>query len=126
LEYYLLGRIFKTTWFNRFASKEGITNSELRELVNELEAGNAEANLGGNVFKLRIARSGKGKSSGYRVIVFFKSRSRTFYVYGFAKSSRANIDQRELKKLKKQADSLFNMSNDQIEFALEEGVVIEI
>jgi hypothetical protein len=40
-------RIFKNTWFTRFADKGGITNGELRELVNQLEAGQAEADLGG-------------------------------------------------------------------------------
>jgi hypothetical protein len=29
----IIVRIFKNTWFARFASKEGITDSELREIV---------------------------------------------------------------------------------------------
>ena len=66
-------RVFKNTWFTRFAKKEGITDSELREAVNQLEAGQADADLGGGVYKVRIARPGKGKSGGYRVIVFFRS-----------------------------------------------------
>jgi len=75
-------RIFKNTWFNRFASKEGIVDDELREAVNQLEAGQTDADLGGGVYKIRIARPGEGKSGGYRVIVFFKSEERTFFVYG--------------------------------------------
>jgi hypothetical protein len=119
-------RIFKNTWFDRFAGKEEITDVELREFVNRLEAGQAEAKLGGGVFKVRIARPGEGKSGGYRVIVFFRSRERTFYVYGFAKSDRSNISQKELKKLRKQAASLLFMSDDQIATALKEGVLKEI
>ncbi|MDR2717661.1 MAG: type II toxin-antitoxin system RelE/ParE family toxin, partial [Treponema sp.] len=34
-------RIFRNTWFTRFAKKEGITDSELRETVDRLEAGQA-------------------------------------------------------------------------------------
>jgi hypothetical protein len=81
-------RIFKNTWFTRFADKEGITDGELKTMVNQLETGQADADLGGGVYKVRVARSGEGKSGGYRVIVFFKSKERLFYVYGFAKSTR--------------------------------------
>jgi hypothetical protein len=119
-------RIFKNTWFTRFAGKEGITDGELREIVDQLEAGRADADLGGGVYKVRVARPGEGKSGGYRVIVFFRSEERTFYAYGFAKSKRSNISQKELKKLKKQAGSLIFMSEDQINAALKEGVLIEI
>jgi hypothetical protein len=30
-------RIFKNTWFTRFADRENITDSELREMANQLE-----------------------------------------------------------------------------------------
>jgi len=40
-------RIFKNTWFTRFADKESITDGELREMVNQLEAGQVGANLSG-------------------------------------------------------------------------------
>jgi hypothetical protein len=43
-------RVFKNTWFTRFAGKEGITDGELREAVNQLEAGQADADLGGGVY----------------------------------------------------------------------------
>jgi hypothetical protein len=119
-------RVFKNTWFARFAGKEGITDGELREAVNQLESGRADANLGGGVYKVRVARPDEGKSGGYRVIVFFRSKERTFYAYGFAKSDRSNISQKELKKLKKQAKSLMSMSEDRIVTALKEGVLIEI
>ena len=45
---------------------------------------------------MRVARPGEGKSGGYRVIVFFRSEEQTFFVYGFAKSNRDNIDRGEL------------------------------
>jgi hypothetical protein len=54
-------RLFKNTWFNRFAKKEGITDAELHEAVDRLEAGQADADLGGSVYKIRIARSSEGK-----------------------------------------------------------------
>jgi len=52
-----------------------------------------EADLGGYLFKKRIARPGGGKSGGYRTILGFRrtSTERTIFLYGFAKNQRANI-----------------------------------
>jgi len=124
-------RIFKNTWFTRFADKENITDGELREMVNQLEAGQARqqvggSDLGGGVYKIRVARPGEGKSSGYRVIVFFRSKERTFYVYGFAKSDRANVSQKELKALKETAKKYFSMTTDQLRDRIERGKFIEL
>jgi len=119
-------RIFKSTWFTRFASKEGITDNELKDAVNLLEAGQVDANLGGNVYKVRIARKNKGKSGGYRVILLYRNGEKSFYMYGFAKSDRSNISRKELLKLKKQAASLFSMTDAQITTALMEKIFNEI
>ena len=119
-------RIFKNTWFARFASKEGILDGELTEAVERLEKGQADANLGGGVFKVRIARPGEGKSGGYRVIVFFRSEERTFFHYGFAKADRDNISEGELKIMKKQAKKRFAQSDEQINRQLANGTLLEI
>ena len=119
-------RVFKNTWFTRFADKEGITDGELREMVSHLEAGQAEADLGSGVYKVRIARSGEGKSGGYRVIVFFRSEERLFYVYGFAKSDRSNIDQKETREYKALAKKYLNLSDEIIERAVHSGKFVEI
>ena len=101
-------------------------DSELRELADQLEAGQADANLGGDVYKVRISRPGEGKSGGYRVIVFFKSEERTFFIYGFAKSGRANIDQGELQAFKKDARYDFSLTDEQIRDRIKKGTLIEI
>jgi hypothetical protein len=54
--YYRKVRVFKYPRFSRFADKEGITDKELLEIVNQLEAKQADANLGGEVYKVRVAR----------------------------------------------------------------------
>ena len=119
-------RIFKNTWFTRYAGKENISDDELREMVNQLEAEQAEANLGGNVYKVRIARSGEGKSGGYRVIVLFRSGERTFYVYGFAKSKRDNISEKELRYFKDKAKDYFSMTFAQLDEMVKDGQLIEL
>jgi hypothetical protein len=101
-------------------------DSELRGLADQLEAGQADANFGGDVYKIRIARPGEGKSGGYRVIVFFKSKDKTFFVYGFAKSDRDNIDRKEKSDYKELAKKYLNLSDEMIERAVKSGKFIEI
>jgi hypothetical protein len=120
-------RVFKNTWFARFAAKEGIADSELKAIVNDvLEAGQAEANLGGGVYKVRVARPGEGKSGGYRVLVFFKSGTLTFFVYGFAKSRRDNLDEKETRHYKELAKDYLNLTDEIIKKALQSGKFVEI
>jgi hypothetical protein len=105
-------RIFKIPWFTRFAAQRGIVDSELKAIVNNvLETGQAEAKLGGGVYKVRLARSGEGKSGGHRVVVFFKSGVRTFFVYAFEKSDRANIGQGEERAFKRDAKVDFSLTD---------------
>ena len=95
-------------------------------MVNQLEAGQVGANLGGGVYKIRVARPGEGKSGGYRVIVFFRSEERTFYQYAFPKSSRGSINQKELRSYKRMAKIRFAMSNSELAAAIKAGEFIEI
>jgi hypothetical protein len=119
-------RVFKNRWFTRFARKEGISDKELRDIVDQLEEGQADADLGGGVYKVRLSRPGEGKSGGYRVIVFFKSEYRTFFIYGFAKSDRANIDQGELRMFKDDAKDDFSLTDEQIKDRIRKGTLIEV
>ncbi|MDR2892849.1 MAG: type II toxin-antitoxin system RelE/ParE family toxin [Deltaproteobacteria bacterium] len=114
-------RIFKNRWFARFARREAIPDEMLCEAVKQIEAGHHDADLGAGVFKQRIARSGEGQSGGYRVIMCFKLEERAFFIYGFAKSSRGNVAQNELKEFKKLAKILFTMTDEQLERMLQHG-----
>ena len=75
---------------------------------------------------MRIARHGEGKSGAYRVIVFFKSGERTFYVYGFAKSVMNNIDEKQLRDFKRTAKVILALTDKQLEELLKTGKYIEI
>jgi hypothetical protein len=104
----------------------GITDHELREVVNQLEDEQADANLGGDVYKVRVARPGEGKSGGHRVIVYFRNEYRTFFSYGFSKNDRGNISGKELKGFKRDAKNQFLLTDEQIKVRLRNGTFIEI
>ncbi|GHU14203.1 hypothetical protein FACS1894161_4760 [Spirochaetia bacterium] len=79
-------RIFKTKRFGRLADKAGITDSDLAAAAGEVNRGEYEVDLGGGVFKKRIARAGAGKRGGFRAILFFRQDERLIFYYVFAKS----------------------------------------
>jgi len=91
-------RIFKNAWFSRFARRENIRDAVLIDAVARAERGIMDVDLGGGVIKQRIARPGQGKSGGYRSIILFRKGVDAFFVYGFAKSDRENIEDDELEK----------------------------
>ncbi|MDX2266907.1 MAG: type II toxin-antitoxin system RelE/ParE family toxin [Bryobacter sp.] len=96
-------RIFLSKWFQRFARREAIADADLQKAVERAEKGQIDADLGGEVIKQRIARPGKGRSKGYRTIILFRRGERAFFLYGFSKSQRANINAEEEKQFKEAA-----------------------
>jgi hypothetical protein len=119
-------RIFKYTWFARFTRKENINDIELHNIVSQLEKGQADADLGGDVYKARVARFGEGKSGGYRIVVFFKSGDKTFFQYAYPKAARDNISEKELRFFKKLAKSYLSMTEEQLNAAIKAGEFVEI
>jgi hypothetical protein len=117
-------RAFKNTWFTRYADKNEISDEDLKDVVNILEAGLADA--GGGVYKVRFARKGEGKRGGYRVVLFFKETDKIFFEYCFAKSERENIKKEELKFFRKSARIKLSMTTEQIESAINAKELIEI
>jgi len=114
-------QIYKTRQFDRWASKEGLTDQVLRSAVSEMERGLIDADLGGHVVKKRVALPGRGKSGGARTLVAYQCGSRAFFVYGFAKNERDNIDARELNVLKHLASIQLGLSEAELLYALTEG-----
>jgi len=119
-------QIFKNTWFQRFARREKITDEVLKDAIARAEKGTIDADLGGNVIKQRIARLGQGKSGGYRTIIVFKKGNKAFFVYGFAKSERENIDKNETDVFKKAAKELLALSDKHIQELIDNGALTEI
>lgn len=117
---------FKTKSFARYASREGIPDAALCDAARRAGGGQIDADLGGGVIKQRIARKGKGRSGGFRVIVLFRRGYRSFFVYGFAKSGRENLRRDELKAFRLLADGMLGMDEAGVEAALSNGTITEV
>lgn len=85
------------------------------QAVAELAQGLYEADLGGGLFKKRVARSGGGKSGGYRTLIATNQGDRWVFVFAFEKSQRSNINQRELTALKALAQKFLRFSEAELE-----------
>ena len=118
-------RILKNKAFSKWAAKEGLSDSILWAAVDEMERGLVEADLGGNVFKKRVAVGGRGKSGGVRTLLAYKVADKAFFIYGYAKSVKANIKADELKGLKVYAEVLLNYSDKELTQAVKKGALIE-
>ena len=92
-------RIYKTRWVGRYTRREGIADKALIEAIERAEQGLIDADLGGGLIKQRVAREGRGRSGGYRMLIAYRKKDRAFFLYGFAKSERGNIEKNELMSL---------------------------
>lgn len=119
-------RVFKGVRFERFARKENITDAMLREAVASVEKGLIDADLGGGLIKQRVARAGGGKSAGYRTLIFFRAETRAVFVFGFAKSDRANLSADEETALKKAAKLTLAFSEAQMDAEVAAGRLLEV
>lgn len=119
-------RVFKSKHFSRYAKKEGIDDTTLANAIREIESGLVDAVLGSGLVKKRVAREGSGKSGGHRTIIAFSSGQRSLFLYGFAKSDRDNIENDELRELRKLSQLFLGLNDDKITSALEIDRIEEI
>jgi hypothetical protein len=116
-------RVFKSRPFTRFAIKSGISDTALCRAVMDVEQGLHDADLGGGVIKQRVARKGQGKSGGFRTMILFKAGTRAFFVHGFAKNDRDNINDDELAAFKKLAAKMLNYKDAELTEAVNNNTV---
>ena len=119
-------RAFKTKVFARWARSQGLSDDALATAVAEMERGLVDAQLGGHLVKKRIRLPGRGKSGSTRTLVAFRQDDKAFFVEGFAKNERANINDMELKALKLLAKVLLACGPTKLAMAIEAGELIEL
>ncbi|MDR7155247.1 hypothetical protein J2W40_002069 [Sphingobium xenophagum] len=119
-------RIFKTRWVARFARRERINDASLKDAIARAERGIIDADLGSGLIKQRVARPGQGRSGGFRMIVAYRTANRAFFLYGFAKNERENIDEDELQTLKDIAAEFLDHDDTSLDDAVRKGKLQEI
>ena len=80
----------------------------------------------GGLIKQRVARPGRGRSGGFRTLIVFRAKMRSVFVYGFAKSERANIGKTELEFWRTVAAAFLAMDDTQIEAAIAAEELAEV
>ena len=121
-------RVFKNKWFHRWARGEGIADHILFSAAKDVVSGIVEADLGGYLFKKRIAQAGRGKRGGYRVLIGYRkpNSERVIFLYAFAKNERSNISSREEAALSLVAERFIAATDRQINDLLKIGSICEV
>ena len=119
-------RIFRTRTFSRWMRKSGVSDSDLTGAVEEMMQGLVDAELGGHLFKKRVAVPGRGKRGGARTILATRMEGFWFFLFGFKKNERDNIDKHELRLLKEVARDLLSFDAGQLGQAIAAGELTEV
>lgn len=117
---------FKTKIFAKWMRKTSLKDQDLLFAITEMEAGLIDADLGGNVYKKRIALAGMGKSAGARTLVAGKFSRKWFFLFGFAKNEKDNINDDELVHLQGAASRLLCLTDEDIEEVILVGELKEL
>ena len=119
-------RVFKAKSFARFQRKAGISEMALCQAVRDIEAGLIDADLGHGLIKQRVARPGQGKRGSFRTIIACRVKKRAVFLFGFAKSGKANLDADELAELAKRGAVWLGANDAVIQRALTTEELTEV
>lgn len=119
-------RILKTRPFNRWLRKTLLTDNALLKAIGEMERGLVDADLGGDVYKKRVALPGRGKSGSTRTLIATNREDRWIFLFGFEKNDRENITQAELSYLQGAAQIFLGYSSDDLQSAIARGDFLEV
>lgn len=118
--------VLKRKDFARWQAGENLPDLALCKAVQEMERGLIDADLGGFLYKKRVARPGGGKSGGYRTLLSVRTGGRYVFLHGFPKSDKANITQVEKKALQFAGKVFLDLSAEALSKALQAGVLLEV
>ena len=118
--------IYKIPDFDEWAKEYNVSDGMLLDAITEMNSGLYDANLGGNIYKKRVPLQNKGKSGGARTIIAFKVNNKAFFIYSFAKSKQDNVNEKELKALKKLAKVYLGLTDKEIIEAIRIGSLIKV
>ncbi len=119
-------RVLQTKEFKKWSKSEKLSDQDLAKTISEIENGLIDANLGGGLIKKRIAIGSSGKSGGARTIIAYQKGRKAFFLYGFKKNEMSNINDTELKVLRKFGEILMTRSNIEINLSIKINQLYEV
>lgn len=92
-----LHTVVETSEYLQSAKRANLTEKDRTEIIDHFaEKPDDGTPLGGGLYKTRIARSGGGKSGGYRTVHFYRSETLpVFLLTVFAKNAKDNMSKAE-------------------------------
>lgn len=118
--------ILKRKDFARWQAGDKLPDAALCKAAKEMEDGLIDADLGGFLYKKRVARAGGGKSGGYRTLLSARIGDRYVFLHGFPKNDKANITQGEKKALQFAGKVFLELFGEALWQALKSGVLVEV
>jgi hypothetical protein len=118
--------IYKTKEFCSLIKKDRLSDMDFIEACDEIQRGLVDADLGGALYKKRVATESKGKSGGYRTIIGAVIGEKYFFLYAFAKNKRANITKKEQIALRELAQVFISFSQSELESLMASKELIKV
>lgn len=121
-------RVFKEADFARWARKERIPDKTICDAAADVAEGKVEADLGDWLFKKRVARPGKGKRGGWRMIIGYRRRhtDRIVFLFGFAKNESSTLTVAGHKALAVLAKGYIQADDTAVQRLLADGELVEV
>ncbi|MFJ3057610.1 type II toxin-antitoxin system RelE/ParE family toxin [Herbaspirillum sp. NPDC087042] len=118
--------ILKRKDFVRWQVRENLPDALLCKTVRDMERGLIDADLGGLLYKMRVARPGAGKRGGYRTLVSARIGMRYVFLHGFAKNDVDNLSHDEIRALQFAGGVLLELRDEALFKAVCAGVLVEV
>jgi hypothetical protein len=124
-------RVFLTQQVMKLVRRERLPDTALCRAASEVLAGKlggGEADLGGGLFKKRLARAGEGKSGGFRAIIAYRRphTERVLFSFAFAKNAASTLTSQGHEALSEAAKAFVSASDAQIASLIATGKVSEV
>lgn len=115
-------RVFAFKAFVRFARRLHISDETIWKVVRAPY----DADLGGGLYKYRIARPGEGTSGGGRVLIALRTGQRAVLMFAWEKKDMENIKPNELREYRELAKIYLGFTEFQMDELVKKKVVVEI
>ncbi len=119
-------RNFITAALSKAATKHTISDQKFVAAAERIRAGNASADLGGGLFKERIAREGQGRSGGFRTVLCFREGGDMLFFAIFAKKRKGNLTKKELEAARKFAAEFRKQTEKEIQRQIADSTIREL